>query len=73
MTIRLLDQHGSPIESAPRRRLADVGPRGSYYDAASTTHQDVALWNPINASAQSALSYERDRMASRLQIGRAHV
>lgn len=71
MSIRLLDQHGTPIESGSRRRLSDIGPRGSYYDGASTTHQDVALWNPINASAQSALSYERDRMASRLHdLGR---
>lgn len=47
------------------RRMSDIGGR-SFYDAASTVHQDVAFWRPSNPSAQAALTYERDRMAARI-------
>ncbi len=62
---QLLGPNGEPLQPAARR-LAEIGRRESFYDAASTTHQDVALWNPRNPSAQSALAYERDRIAARL-------
>lgn len=37
-----------------------------FYDAASHRHQDLALWNPSNPSAQTALTWERDQIATRI-------
>jgi capsid protein len=61
--VQLLDHTGRPISRAempaPRRMAAA-------YQAASTSHQDLATWLPAGASAQSALTFDRDLIAARV-------
>jgi lambda family phage portal protein len=53
-------------ERAGRVMAASMPDDNEAYRGASVSHQDLATWTPPNYSAQSALSWERDILASRI-------
>jgi lambda family phage portal protein len=68
----VLGPDGAPLPPSTRARGATLGTgyrgvgRGSWYDGASFDSQEMAAWQPSNPSAQVALTYERDTLATRI-------